>query len=67
MKNKQVTFTIEEVKQKIVDYTEAMDVAYSVRDGNLYMMYKDLRDTFMLRYSDMLTEKQRCSTKNSKK
>lgn len=54
MKKNQVNYTLEELKKKILDYDEAAKVAYEVRDGNLYMMYKELRDTFLERYSEKL-------------
>jgi hypothetical protein len=49
MKQKQVNYTVEELKDKVLHYDSAMNEAYEVRDGNLYLMYKDLRDTFLER------------------
>ena len=54
MKRNQVKYSLAELKKKILDYDEAMKVAYEVRDGNLYIMYKELRDTFLERYSEKL-------------
>jgi hypothetical protein len=49
MKQKQINYSITELKEKVLHYDSAMDEAYQVRDGNLYLMYRDLRDIFLER------------------
>jgi len=63
MKQKQINYSITELKEKVLHYDEAMTIAYESRDGNLYMMYKDLRQLFLERLS-IAQQGERCTTKS---
>lgn len=50
------TLSVEQLKEHILRYDELAQSAYSVQDGNLYEMYKDLRDLFIERYNEVLRD-----------
>lgn len=66
MKQKQINYTVDELKDKVLHYDSAMKEAYEVRDGNLYLMYKDMRDLFLERLTTAQRSK-KCVTLNSTK